>query len=1015
MKRVFIAFVSLVLVLGVALVVGPNFLDWNQYKAQVVELAKKQAGLDVELKGDLKIAIFPSPYAYVNDVSVQSPAGSQKYETLAQLERLDLNLELMPLLSGNIVLSSVNLVNPQISLEILADGTQSWQTPEIKNLMAQKNEGAPTDAVQDSSAFPNLVLNNVQIDGGKIALFDHKSQKETIVDDLNVILSADSLAGPFLVRGGFGFEGRRFNFDAKTGRLSADNDVIPLDLSAQIDPDNVRIQYSGVVAKSGALDLQGNAQVTLADVSAFLNNNNGFVQKNEATIAGTLSLKNGSFSLNDMASKIGESDIQGSIKGQISPLEIDVDLKAPDLAMKSISDLPALAQITSASIKGKIKNDNKGFGIDGAQIALNDSKINGDIFYTPASNSKRARLDVDIKAPQLDFDLLTPPEQRGGSRNSSGLADVKKSVSEFSLPLDVAFKVDIDAGRYAPYSFKGLKAEGEIGENALSLTSFSVASFADAAIIANGKIGDIKNISGLDLRLSAKSQNFKALADLLKIDSSGLPKDLGSADVAIQIEGEAKAMAVTANIKALNGEIIAAGTVSDPLGALEISALTLQIKHRNMNEAMRILSSRSGQYDTLNKPMDVFAVVDKSNDGYVLKDIKADMAGISVEGQLSLDLDGTRPFMRGDLKMGDINIQSAGNSNKAGNSSAASAPAGSRWSREALNNAWMTSFDYELSIAAKSLNYEGWALSNPVMKSNLSNGLLNLESLAGGLYQGTINLAGTLKPAGNAGGYTIDGDAKLSRVSLEPLVEALAGNQIIQGRGLVDLETSVRASGISPAALVYSLKGQGTTNGETFVLEGFDLVRFGNALSDETKPGDTVSGIWKGATKGGTTEFDTMVGSFTINEGVVNISKLDLDGPRVFLNTKGNVDLPRFYISTEHMVTLKGENIPPPFPIKISGPLDNPTQTFTQGVLDDYISRKINRKLEGFLSDKLGLPGQKQQPAPAQPVQPVSSPEQNGAIQPEPQPAPEPIPVPQQQQEIKPEEAIKGLLKGLLQ
>src|SRR5690606_25014728 len=112
--------------------------------------------------------------------------------------------------------------------------------------------------------------------------------------------------------------------------------------------------------------------------------------------------------------------------------------------------------------------------------------------------------------------------------------------------------------------------------------------------------------------------------------------------------------------------------------------------------------------------------------------------------------------------------------------------------------------------------------------------------------------------------------------------------------------------------------------------------------------------------------FDTLDGAFTINEGVVNLQKMDLDGTQAKIATRGTVDLPRWMLATTHEITLYERTDIPPFKININGPLDNPGQTFAQGVLNDYINRKVERKIQNLitdkLGDKLGLPKAQQAP-----------------------------------------------------
>ena len=88
---------------------------------------------------------------------------------------------------------------------------------------------------------------------------------------------------------------------------------------------------------------------------------------------------------------------------------------------------------------------------------------------------------------------------------------------------------------------------------------------------------------------------------------------------------------------------------------------------------------------------------------------------------------------------------------------------------------------------------------------------------------------------------------------------------------------------------------------------------------------------------------------------------------------------------------------------RLVGSLDNPAQTLGQGLLQDYLNRKIQRKLNKILSDKIGLPSNNNQPQNQQPAAGQEQQEQQ----------------PQQQQkqpdiEDVAEEALKGVLQDLL-
>lgn len=390
------------------------------------------------------------------------------------------------------------------------------------------------------------------------------------------------------------------------------------------------------------------------------------------------------------------------------------------------------------------------------------------------------------------------------------------------------------------------------------------------------------------------------------------------------------------------------------------------------------------------------------------------------------------PDIKGDLTFDDLVVQSSGGSSSSGSSGSAdgSSPAvssaGPQWSREAIDTAWMRAVNFDLSLSGNSLKYEGWDMTKPVIKASLKDGLLKVEQMDAGMFQGQLSLKASVQSGkGERQPLQVQADAKIRDVSLEPLVKAFVGVPLIKGSGQVSMDNTISASGISPAALIYDLSGNGTMTGKDIVLDGLDLTRFAKALSTESKPGDTALGIWKGATKGGSTQFDTLDGSYTIQEGVINIAKLDLDGPKAVIATTGKVDLPKWTIDTAHNITVKGEEVPP-FTVKLSGSLSNPANTFGQGILEDYLQRKLSSKLNNVIQDKLGnkLDGklggvinnilggsgaattQQQQPAQTQTAPANDNEPAAGTEQQQPQ---------QQQQKATPEDAMKGLLKGLLQ
>ena len=115
LKKILLTLVISVTALLVVIIFAPSFVDWNQYRGEFTTLAKSIVGRELTIKGDLNVAIFPTPVFSVNDVHLASVEGATKADMIS-LESLEVHVALAPLLTKNIQVTSIILVNPVINL-----------------------------------------------------------------------------------------------------------------------------------------------------------------------------------------------------------------------------------------------------------------------------------------------------------------------------------------------------------------------------------------------------------------------------------------------------------------------------------------------------------------------------------------------------------------------------------------------------------------------------------------------------------------------------------------------------------------------------------------------------------------------------------------------------------------------------------------------------------------------------------------------------------------------------------
>lgn len=1151
MKRGILIAVPVVLATLVAgLLIAPGFIDWSQYKTQVQDQIKTATGHTAEIRGDLSLAILPTPRVHISDVQVAAPPGSA-HDYLIKLSRLDVNLALFPLLSGAIDFDTVSLVEPVIALEVFKDGRRNWMTPELEKLTAAGEAPA--------GKGPEIALKNIRIENGSFTYLDGSKGKAAplAVEDINVTARADTLAGPFAVTGEVGYGGRTISLKVAAQAIEAGATSLPVTLDAEILPDGLDFRFAGAVDSAAPFAAQGETKLQVRSLKALTGAKDLALADDSLTLEGLLTAGPDKLALKNAAVAIGGNTFSGALEAGLSPLKITGDFKsadtlnldklikpaagkaakpagallpetlvlpvgfdaglklsapsliyqeqvynavtvllskqdkifAADIAAKSIPgkgsiDAKAAIKFAAKSVSRKdgsevysdpalvltVKGDTQNIAQTAEALAsgpmpfadawktadfnanidakpntftLRDTSLKLDDSHFTVSGSytagARPKMVADIAADRLDLDAL---QQKLGKK-SEKQQSVEDSLRGLALPIDLDFDFGAQNARLQGHDVKGLRATGSFRQNAVSFSNLSAQDFAGAAFKASGGIGDLKNLSGIDVTVSGQAGDAKEIAKLAGYDIAALPQSLEKATVSLNAKGTVDALAVNADIAALNGNLTAKGDVAQPLGKMLLSNLAIQAKHRNLAEAIQAFFSNSPRYVSLEKPLDIYAEIDNRGTLYSFKNMKASLAGSPITGALSVDTGGDRSSLDADLAFNNLTIQSAG-----GAGGGAAPSGGAHWSSEPMDTSWMNAMNAEIKIRANRLVYEGWDLQKPVIDIALQNGNLDIRQFESGLFGGTMAVDGNLKAgAGNKGFGAVQTAAKFTDVSFESLVKAMTrGVSLVKGQGDITMNTRISTSGPSQAALVSALQGDGTVSGRSLVMEGFDLTRFAEALSDQSKPTDTLTGLWKGASRGGSTSFDTLDGAFTINQGQVDISRMDLTGPQANVATNGALNLPAWTIQTAHTITLVRQPDVPPFTIRMEGSLDNPAQTMGQGLLQDYLNRKLNKKIENVLSDKLGkdaggvlgsfLGGGQQQQAPQAIPAPVPAPASaattasEATIEPAAtETAPEAPPaaggaqpltskqkraLEKQRKEQEQQEAIQGVLKGLL-
>jgi len=248
----------LVVVLFAALIV-PRFIDWSNYTAAFETRAEQILGHPVKVSGTAEASILPTPSLSFTNVTVGASADAP----MATVERFEATIELMPLLQGEIRVTSMRMVAPRINIRSDNRGLIDWF------------QRGPSSEQFDPD---RVILESVQIEDGALTFVDDRFGVTHTLEDIRALVSARSLAGPWRADdASLSVNGQHYQFNLATGRVLSNGALrikvdiqprrLPLDMTVdgKLRSDAIRgLVYNGTynarmigTAPDGTLDLAG--------------------------------------------------------------------------------------------------------------------------------------------------------------------------------------------------------------------------------------------------------------------------------------------------------------------------------------------------------------------------------------------------------------------------------------------------------------------------------------------------------------------------------------------------------------------------------------------------------------------------------------------------------------------------------------------------------------------------------------------------------------------------------------
>jgi len=434
--------VAVIIAVFVTAYIIASTYDYNKFKPRITELAKQYTGRDLTLGGDIELGISLFPTLVVNDVTFQNASWGTRPQ-MARIQRLEVQIALLPILRGDIHVSRLTVLNPEFLIEIDKSGKSNLEFEAPKEPEPKPAEDEPVDGKQDFLKFKE-----VQIKGGAVTYNDLQSGRTKAISIENLQLKSPEFGAPVDMDLKFSHNQIPFQIAGEFGQLSGmlnPDAQWPLNLTITTVGSTVSIagHITNIMAVKG-IDLK--IAVKGPDIANFQQfTGEPLPVKGPFDIAGHLTaptLEN--FKISDIAILLGESRISGEIAlHQTSPRpQIDAKFHSQKLDLRPFTKQDGSGSKTETKTKKSEPKHNKVFSAEPFDLQALDQvdaavSFRADQILAHRIALDKFQIDLSLKNGHL---IIKPLTTHIGGGDLAGSLDLLAKGNHANLTTKITAK-----------------------------------------------------------------------------------------------------------------------------------------------------------------------------------------------------------------------------------------------------------------------------------------------------------------------------------------------------------------------------------------------------------------------------------------------------------------------------------------------------------------------------------------------------------------------------------------------
>lgn len=508
---------------------------------------------------------------------------------------------------------------------------------------------------------------------------------------------------------------------------------------------------------------------------------------------------------------------------------------------------------------------------------------------------------------------------------------------------DIQFRLTLNSGIWGQIPFEKLYAEGAVKEGALVFKELNLGEVASAQFSAKGAItgfGGEPEVKNLTYDIDVK--DTKAFTERLKIEiPSANLKNLSKFSSEGVISGNLSSVMLKSSSKFGDIDFSYEGAINRNEDGFELDG---KLDARS-NDFVRTLNNFSIDYHP-EYPLGLFKIstdIKRNKNGVLLKNADAYIGANNFNGDLLYSTEGKMRQVKTNLKANSLELERFFYNTGAGAEVSSFRPKSEKapflnkpvLSKANINYDWLKDWNVEAKVNAGKISLYGEALTNASWGMQLDKQVLKIVQFKGDDGEGTVSADVILNvPDKNS----LSG--KLSLYNIDLNREKWNGISYGLKKGVITSDVTFNTKATTVDDIMSQFSGKGTFVINKPLVKGWDL----EAIETDLDARATTEGMkmmMQENLSGGETQFDSLEGSFEVNNGNYRIHNTSFESGAYSVGATAHGSIDDWTQSATFKVTFKENQSLAGFDFSLDGAINAPSLDVDVAALSDmYAARE---------------------------------------------------------------------------